>query len=97
MSDQVVFRVSLTLRDRQTELVNLGTLRLRLRNASVARSSNIPLSAYSMRIRCGVSTVNRAFPDTTTARGVSKASFHQSNLDFIIIIICPNPVATNEN
>ena len=49
------------------DCVNDGTETLRLTMASVARSSNAPVSEYSMRTSCGVSTVKRALPETTTA------------------------------
>ena len=49
------------------DCVKGGTVVLRLTKARVARSSNTPVSEYSMRISCEVSTVKRALPDTTTA------------------------------
>ena len=53
--------------DLLSRTLNSGTGVSRLTNVSVARSSNCPSALHSIRINCGVSTVNRAFPEVTTA------------------------------
>jgi hypothetical protein len=53
---------------------NCGTLKRRFRKTKDAWSSNLPSSAHSMRISCGVSTVKRAWPTVTTASGRATGS-----------------------
>ena len=61
--------VVMVSRDFVSRTLKSGTGVWRLTKVSVARSSKRPSSLHSMRISCGVSTVKRAFPASTTARG----------------------------